>query len=221
MSRPAISDQSPASADGDEHAARCAQLVELTRENPEAGLAELHRRYSATVNRLVWRLLGADPDHDDLVQQVFFAMLTSLRQLRDPTRLDFWVRTVTVNAVRQELRKRSVRRFFFRESSHTRRVGDLVDEVESRNLLAQCVGVLDKIPTDQRLVFVLHLVEGHSLRDVAEMCGYSHITAKRRLKAATKRFRTLVQTRPDLLKRLGALAASSETDEDDGDPDDE
>jgi DNA-directed RNA polymerase specialized sigma24 family protein len=91
-------------------------------------------------------------------------------------------------------------------------VGDLIDEVESRDLLSQCKSVLDKIPTDQRLVFVLHFVEGHSLKDVAEMCGYSHITAKRRLKAASARFRILLQHRPELLKRLGSAPLSDATE---------
>lgn len=189
-------------------AARAAQVVELAQRDPDAGLSLLHERFAGMVNRLVWRLLGTDPDHDDLVQQVFFAMFTSLGQLRDPAKLDVWVRTVTVNSVRQELRRRTVRRFFWSEQKHIARVGDLAAEVESRDLLAQCKDVLDMIPSSQRLVFVLHFVEGHSLKDVAAMCGFSHITAKRRLQAATGRFRALAERRPDLLKRLGALASS-------------
>lgn len=214
MSVPAALSSPPAEVD---RAALCAELVELAQASPEAGLTELHRRFAGTVNRLVWRLLGPDPDHDDLVQQVFFAMLTSIRQLRDPGKLEVWVRTVTVNAVRQELRRRSVRRFFWNEQKHVRRVGDLVDEVESRDLLEQCLSVLDKIPTSQRLVFVLHFVEGHSLKEVAQMCGYSHITAKRRLKAANKRFRALVQHRPDLLQRLGSAVFDSEPEDEEDD----
>lgn len=198
-----------------ERAAEYADLVGLAHADPEAGLTQLHRRFASTVNRLVWRLLGPDPDHDDLVQQVFFAMLTSIKQLRDPAKLEVWVRTVTVNAVRQELRRRTVRRLFWTEHKHIKRVGDLVDEVESRDLLEQCVDVLDKIPTAQRLVFVLHFVEGHSLKDVAEMCGYSHITAKRRLKSANKRFRSLIQHRPDLLKRLDQVRLDASEAEDD------
>jgi RNA polymerase sigma-70 factor (ECF subfamily) len=198
-----------------DRAAEYADLVELAHADPEAGLTELHRRFAGTVNRLVWRLLGPDPDHDDLVQQVFFAMLTSIKQLRDSAKLEVWVRTVTVNAVRQELRRRAVRRLFWNEHKHIRRVGDLVEEVESRDLLEQCVDVLEKIPTAQRLVFVLHFVEGHSLKDVADMCGYSHITAKRRLKSANKRFRTLIRHRPDLLKRLERMTLeASEADSD-------
>lgn len=210
MSAPAALGEtsSPTAAQLD-RAAEYEHLVELAHANPEAGLTLLHKRFAGTVNRLVWRLLGPDPDHDDLVQQVFFAMLTSIKQLRDPAKLEVWVRTVTVNAVRQELRRRAVRRLFWSEHKHIKRVGDLVDEVESRDLLEQCVDVLAKIPTAQRLVFVLHFVEGHSLKDVADMCGYSHITAKRRLKAASKRFRSLVQHRPDLLKRLDQVTAQA------------
>lgn len=216
MSAPAaVGDAASPTAVELDRAAEYAELVELAHADPEAGLTRLHKRFASTVNRLVWRLLGPDPDHDDLVQQVFFAMLTSIKQLRDPTKLEVWVRTVTVNAVRQELRRRTVRRLFWSEHKHIKRVGDLVEEVESRDLLEQCVDVLDKIPSAQRLVFVLHFVEGHSLKDVAEMCGYSHITAKRRLKSANKRFRSLIRHRPDLLKRLDQVELDNREAEDD------
>ena len=58
-------------------------------ENPEQGLALLYDRYARDVNRLVWHLLGADADHDDIVQQVFLRMIQSVATLRHPERLNF------------------------------------------------------------------------------------------------------------------------------------
>lgn len=189
---------------------RATPRLALVPRDPSPTLSELHARFSGVVHRLVWRLLGADADHEDMVQQVFFAMLTSLGQLRDPSKIELWVRTVTVNAVRQELRRRAVRRLFWKGRQHDERTGDLSEEVESRDLLLQCLGVLEQLPKEQRLVFVLHLVEGHSLKDVAERCGYSHITAKRRLKAASTKFRILLRSRPDLLSRFDSKPLSAE-----------
>ncbi len=178
------------------------ELVELARRDVEAGLSLLHQRYSRLVARLVWRLLGPDPDQEDIVQQVFFTMLRSIARVREPQKLDAWVRTVTVNTVRQELRKRSVRRTFFAYQPDADPAGDMVRELESRDLLASCVGILDKMSPNLRIVFVLHFVEGFSQREVAEACDCALITIKRRVKAADKRFRQLVAHNPELLRLL-------------------
>ncbi len=206
--QPAIKAASKKPASGARHAATedNEQLVELARRDAEAGLTLLHQRYARPVNRLVWRLLGPDPDQEDIVQQVFFTMLRSIGRVRDPEKLDAWVRTVTVNTVRQELRKRSVRRTFFAYQPDADPAGDMVRELESRDLLASCVGILDKMSPNLRIVFVLHFVEGFSQREVAEACGCALITIKRRVKAADKRFRQLVEHNPELLRLLEAQA---------------
>lgn len=181
-------------------------LVALARRDASAGLSLLHKRYASLVNRLVRRLLGPDPDHEDIVQQVFFTILRSVARLRDPEKLDAWVRTVTVNTVRQELRKRGVRRTFFSYKPKADPTGDMVRELESRALLASCVNILDEMAPNLRIVFVLHFVQGFSQKEVAEMCGCALITAKRRVKAADQRFRQVVGHNPDLLKLLEAQA---------------
>jgi len=53
--------------------------------------ASFYDHYRAMVNRLVWRLLGADSEHDDVVQMVFVHALTSIGKLRDPESLDTWL----------------------------------------------------------------------------------------------------------------------------------
>jgi RNA polymerase sigma-70 factor (ECF subfamily) len=181
-----------------------AQLVDLARRDVEAGLVLLHQRYARMVGRLVWRLLGPDPDQEDIVQQVFFTILRSITNVREPEKLDAWVRTVTVNTVRQELRKRSVRRAFFSYQPKADPAGDMVRELESRDLLASCVGILDKMAPNLRVVFVLHFVEGFSQKEVADICGCALITVKRRVKAADKRFRQLVAHNPELLRLMEA-----------------
>src|SRR5262245_39549454 len=91
-----------------------AELLRRLETNPEVGAALLHDRYAADVNRLVWRLLGADADHDDLVQQVFIRLIKSAHLVREAEKLRGWVQTVTINTVYSELRKRGVRRLFLR-----------------------------------------------------------------------------------------------------------
>lgn len=181
-----------------------ADLVDQVLQDPRAGLAAMHDRFARDVNRLVWRLMGADADHDDLVQQVFFRILTSVHRLRDPERLEGWVRAVTVNTVRAELRRRSLRRLLWWQIPETNVHGDLAREVEARDLVYRSLEVLEKLPAQERIVFGLVHLEDLTLPEVAEACGFSLMTAKRRLAAARRRIEALVRTRPDLLERLRA-----------------
>lgn len=179
-----------------------AQLVEQVLQDPRAGLAAMHDRFAKDVNRLVWRLMGADADHDDLVQQVFFRVLTSMHRLRDPERLEGWVRAITVNTVRGELRSRTVRRLLWLRAPETPRHGDLSQDVEARDLVQRSMEVLDKLPAKERVVFSLYHLEELSLPEVAELCGYSLMTAKRRLASARRRVEALVRAKPELLTLL-------------------
>jgi len=180
-----------------------AELVALLLRDPSTAAAKLHDRYAPIVNRLVWRLLGADADHDDLVQQVFCKVIEHAERLRDPSCLGAWVQRTTVNTVYEELRRREVRRLFLRERARAEFHPDLTRDTEIRDLLLCAQTLLARLPAKDRIVFVLHFVEGYSLREVADLCGFSLRTAKRRLGAVNSRFRKLAAEHPEFSKLFG------------------
>lgn len=178
-----------AEADIEEIERQNAAIVSQVIEEPERGFALLYDRYAREVNRLVYRLLGFDVEHDDIVQQVFLQMIQSINKLRSPERLNFWVRSITINVVRSELRKRSVRRAFLRWAPKNEDVGDLSSEVEVSEFMSVSASVLERLPAQERIVFLLYYLEERSLPEIAEVCGFSTMTAKRRLANARERFR--------------------------------
>jgi RNA polymerase sigma-70 factor (ECF subfamily) len=182
-----------------------AALAELLRSGSRVAVAAVYDRFSAQVNRWVWRLLGADQEHHDIVQQVFVRILRAGPRLRDSDRLVGWVHAITVNTVHGELRRRQVRRFFVRESLPSQLHGDFVREVEMRDLLVRAKSVIEKLPPGERIAFMLHYVDRHSTAEIAELCGYSLSTAKRRLARATRRFEAIVEASPELAKVLPRL----------------
>jgi RNA polymerase sigma-70 factor (ECF subfamily) len=64
--------------------------------------------------------------------------------------------------------------------------------------------VLDALPPDERLAFVLRFVDGMKLREVARICGVSLSTVKRTLLRAEKRFLAVTRRDPLLAERLRA-----------------
>jgi len=148
-----------------------------------AAASALYRHFGQRVNRLVWKLLGADQEHDDVVQQVFIQVLGSIKTLSDPERLESWIIGVTVHTVRKEIRKRQIHRRLMPFYQWSRAEPQTRDP-ETALLARQFYQVLETLKTDDRIVFSLFFIEGYTLSEIAEVGQYSLPTAKRKLKHA-------------------------------------
>jgi RNA polymerase sigma-70 factor, ECF subfamily len=158
--------------------------------------------FAKRVNQLVWRLLGGDPDHDDVVQQVFVSMLTSIHSVRDPAALAGWVTRVAINTVRKEIRSRGYRRRV-EPTAVPPDLGSEREGAEERLLVERFYEVAGALNADLRIAFVLHFVEGHTLAEVAAACDYSLATAKRRTSEARRQFQELAHGDAMLASALG------------------
>jgi len=179
-----------------------AELLAHLRRDPNTAAPLVYARFKADVNRLVWRLLGADPDHHDLVQQVFIKVFRNCQRLREPEKFGAWVQSIAMNSVYEELRRREVRRLFLRDTQSSELYPSLVHDVEVRDQLRRSKAILEKLPAKERIVFLLHFLEERSLVEIAETCGYSLATAKRRLAAANRRFEALIARHPEFVRML-------------------
>jgi RNA polymerase sigma-70 factor (ECF subfamily) len=143
----------------------------------------LYARYAGYVARVAARMLGRDDaDVDDVVQEVFFTTLPRLKRIHSEEAARPWLMTVTVRTVHRILRRRKWRRLLLGESS--------ADEVpatgvtaEQMALLSRIYRTLDQIDANGRIAWILRYVEGERLEDVADVCGCSLATAKRRIAA--------------------------------------
>ncbi|HET9959297.1 MAG TPA: sigma-70 family RNA polymerase sigma factor [Polyangiaceae bacterium] len=147
----------------------------------------LYRRYSPYVAAVAHRLLGQDAEVDDTVQEVFIAAVRGISQLRDPLAVKAWLARVAVRAARRKLRMRRMRSFLGLDTPAAyQAVADDRASPEQRALLARVYKVLDGIPTNQRIAWTLRFIEGEQLEAVAELCGCSLATAKRRIQAVSR-----------------------------------
>jgi RNA polymerase sigma-70 factor (ECF subfamily) len=144
---------------------------------------ELFARYGRYVARLTARLLGSgDAEVDDVVQDVFWLASRRLSNIVDMIQARGWLATVTTRLVGRRLRRRFRR--FFHASFRGQEVPAPGATAEQHALLARLYEVLESLPTDQRLAWSLRYLEGEPLDIVAEACGCSLATAKRRVSAA-------------------------------------
>ena len=149
-------------------------------------LDEAFRAYAPYVAAIAFRLLGRDHEVDDVVQDVFLAAHRGLATLRDPEAVKGWLATVTVRVARRRLWLRKFRSFLRLDDAPAYAdVASSGASPEQKALLARVYVLLDALPVEQRVAWVLRHVEGEELSGVASACACSLATAKRRIAAAS------------------------------------
>lgn len=163
-------------------------FVEGMRSRDARIMSAFFDTYQEKINGLVWRLLGADVDHNDVVNTVFLNILSSIWSLKDPQALSKWVSTITVNTVRREIRRRKYKRLFSvttdsPEDYHTAKVSRITGDVKGR-----VYKILRTMKADSHIVFVLRYIDGRTFEEIAELRGCSLATAKRHGKKCHQEF---------------------------------
>jgi RNA polymerase sigma-70 factor (ECF subfamily) len=165
-----------------------AELVQRALDGDAWAEEFLYRRHVRAIWGTVLRLMRGSPDAEDVVQDTFATAFRELPRLRDPRALRGWLLRIAVRHVHRRLRRRRLRRLLGLER-------DDADEVslesfaveglgaEARAELAMIDRVLARLPSDQRIAWLLRHVEGESLEDVARACNCSLATVKRRIAA--------------------------------------
>ncbi len=174
----------------------------LLQKDPKAASA-LYDCFGDKINRLVWRLLGADDEHNDVVHQVFVNILGSIPKLKDPSALENWLTGITVNTVRREIRSRKYRRILVPVGSDYPEKQHDNSESDKQVLVRRVFAILNKMKSEDHIVFVLRFIEGNTIDEVATAGRYSLATAKRRIARAKKEFRKRAMKDSFLASALG------------------
>ncbi len=175
-------------------------LEELGRGSTEAAAA-LYDEFGDMVNRLVWRLLGADPEHDDMVNQVFLNVFASIGSVTNPMVLGSWIASVTVNTVRKEIRSRKYRRILRLLPEQPEQPDERLAP-DRQLFIRRFYALVERMKTDDRIMFILRFVEGRTVLEIAALTGASPATVKRRIAKARSFFMKKARTDPVLLARI-------------------
>ncbi len=173
----------------------------------------LYARVAPVVNRVVWTYLAADPERDDIAQEIFLQIVRGAPTVKDSARLEGWAARVAVNAIWNIFRRRKFRRWLSLES-----VGDAEPllhhaDFEGRELVLRTRRILERLPLKERMPFTLSLFGNASIEEIAALCECSPSTVKRRLTAARARFLVWARRDPALASRLGEETKLGEDDD--------
>jgi RNA polymerase sigma-70 factor (ECF subfamily) len=177
-----------------------ALLVLALRAQDLAAAGRLYDRYALNVRGMVHRVLGPDPELDDVVQDVFIAAITSIDKLRDPAMLKSWLLGIAVGKVRDSLRTRWRRRWLTFHPLEELLEHPAPSAESQTDVVKEVCGILDRLPPEERIALLLHRLEGLSLEEAAQTCNMTVSTFKRRLARGEAKFILRAKYRPALIE---------------------
>jgi len=172
-----------------------AEAVRRARDGDHWAQELLFRRYARLVSATATRLLGDRGLAEDILQDTFAVALERLDTLRNPAAFKSWLMRIAVSQVHRIYRRERFVRLLKRSDgpSPLARIAARSATPEMLVELELVDRELRRLPPEQRLAWMLRYCEGLELREVAEACGCSLATAKRRISAAHARVTRHVQ----------------------------
>jgi len=174
--------------------------VFLIRESKKGNLsafATLIRRYSDTVYRFAFRLLGDVPDAEDLCQEVFLHALGGIKKFEQRAKFSTWLYRITVNLWKNKLKKESHQgqeiSFTLTEPNEKGEernlelpepgasIEELMDKKEKVEIIKQCLHLLTPL---HKVIVILRDIEGRTYNEIAEIMDCPIGTVQSRLSRA-------------------------------------
>jgi RNA polymerase sigma-70 factor (ECF subfamily) len=152
--------------------------------------------YKEPVFRLAFWMTGSTQDADDLTQESFLRAFQSLKRFRAGERFFPWLYTVSLNVIRNHLRKAKA----LREDS----AGDkTLEAIDPRDDPAEAAmgqergrrlqGYLLRLPVPVREVLVLRFYEELSFEDIASVTGDTLSSAKMKVYRGLEKIRLMME----------------------------
>lgn len=162
-------------------------------------VTETWHRFAPMVILMAQRALGSRSEAEDLTQDVFYRLFRKASTLRDAESLRSFVYSFAVRALKSELRSRRARAWLsFHRPETLTDLGTETLDVEARDLLRRFYGLLDRLATRDRLVFLLRRAESLTVEEIAASMDLSVSTVKRALAHASSQLSRWIQAEPDL-----------------------
>ena len=175
------------------------ELVKAYRNGDVHAFEELHRRYVASIYRLVRRKLGDALLAEDIAQETFMKALRQMDRVDDSFNFGGWVHTVARNLCFDELRRRQrdlradsgddVDTDLLAGLPSTAKSFDPVLVQESNEVRRQVWAVSQRLPEKYRLVLTLRELQDLSYRQIARSLKMSESAVETLLYRARLRFK--------------------------------
>lgn len=144
------------------------ELMARYKAGDHEAFVALFRRYAPRLLQVMRYRLPRREDAHDLVQQTFLQLHRARADFRADALLRPWLLTIALNLKRRHLRRLRHPETTLDEVAMTDLIWELGSEDDVR-----VRALIERLPSDQRKVIVLHWMEGRTFAEVANAVGAS------------------------------------------------
>lgn len=172
------------------------KIVKAILEGDVQQYAAIVKAYQQIVANLVYKLSGDKLDVDEIVQQVFVELYTSLTRFRFDSKLSTFIYSITVNIVNKALARRS-RFISFDEAAMENQPGghseeeEILKEEQARRLH----DAIGQLKVEQRTALVLYTFEDFSYQDIADIMMVTLSKVESLIFRAKKNLKKIIETK--------------------------
>jgi RNA polymerase sigma-70 factor (ECF subfamily) len=191
-------------------APQVAALVDRARRRDPAAFRDLFQTHVGAVHRVVRRMVGARPDVDDLVQTTFVEAFRSLPDFRGDALFSTWLTRIAVRVTMHAVRRRHLPASSLDDVMEPASGTPGPEQVTSaRETLALVETLLAELRPKRRAAFVLHVLEGYSMEEVAAILSASTAAVKVRVHDARRHIERRLKQNPAMVFALSRSGGNS------------
>lgn len=170
--------------------------------DPDRRIADVVEREQVRLRRFIGRRVPDPRDAEDILQDVFYKLVEANRLLMPIDHVTGWLFRVARNLIADLFRrKRAGRLRAAAGSDELVQLEELLpspdagpEALYARNvMLDELAAAVDELPAEQRAVFLAHVVEGRSFKEIAAESGVGVNTLLSRKHYAMRRLRARLQ----------------------------
>ncbi len=142
----------------------------------QRGLFDL---YSRKLMSLCLRYSGSAPEAEDMLQESFIKIFSSIQQYEGKGSFEGWIKKITVNTCLRKLKKIQVSHpeLGILENKGDDQWPDAVSSLTEKELIQ----MISRLPEGYRVVFNLYVMEGYNHNEIAEMLQIEPVTSRSQL----------------------------------------
>lgn len=159
-----------------------AALIHRFLDGSESAFRVLYERHTPRLKMTVRRLLGfRQQEIDDVVQETWLAACRGLRAYRGDAPFSAWIASIAARTTYATLTRLT--------SRQTETLDEDIEAPDRPETPIDLERALDALPDSQRMVVVLHDIEGFTHHEIAEQLGMAAGTSKATLFRARRALR--------------------------------
>ncbi len=169
-------------------------LIEKSKKGVSAAQYKLYSLYAKAMYNTCYRMMHSKETAEDMLQEAFTDAFMKLKSFRYESTFGAWLKRITVNKCINEIKRKKLELAFMDDLSPFGEKAD--EEVQSDGLSVQAIKqVLPQLPSGNRMIFTLYLLEGYDHREISSILNISESNSKSQYMRAKRKIRELLNTR--------------------------